>query len=294
MVEDLLAIRRADLEYGGIAISAELDPEVGETVADPLKLKQILLNILNNAADASAEGRLEKRVAVSTRKEGAFFSIRIADTGPGISPAVMSKIYDPFFTTKPVGMGTGLGLSIAHTQVVKMGGRIEVETVPGKGTEFTVFLPVVEPEKTAPKPPSSSVLKGEILEHPRVLVVDDEQVLVDMVSSFLTFKGCEVDGAADGLEALEKIEKNEYDLILCDIRMPNLSGRELVDRLREMGSDALGKIIICTGDTLSPDTQSFLDRSKLRILHKPFTLKELAATIRSMLSETLQAAWEDE
>ena len=75
--------------------------------------------------------------------------------------------------------------------------------------------------------------------------------------------------------------------------MPNLSGRELVERLRDMGSDALGKIVICTGDTLSPDTQSFLDRSKLRILQKPFTLKDLAATIKSMLSETYQASWED-
>ncbi|MHC4598731.1 MAG: ATP-binding protein [Planctomycetota bacterium] len=290
ILKDIVAIRRFDLEAHGVDIEETYDETLPDTLADPRKIRQLFMNVFNNAADAAGEAGGRGRVEVRTLLEEDRLVVKIADNGPGISDKVLPKIFDPFFTTKTVGMGTGLGLSIAHALSVEMGGRIKVETQVREGSTFTVALPVKAVPSDRPKPPSTALFREKLAGKPKVLIVDDEEVLVDMMANFLQFKGCEVDRARDGLVGLEKIEKNPYDLILCDVKMPNLNGREMVKILETKDPDALKKLVICSGDTVSPDTQSFLQASSLRTLNKPFTLNELAKTVKTVLSETYYLA----
>jgi two-component system NtrC family sensor kinase len=290
VLKDIVAIRRFDLEAHGVDIVEDYDESLPDTIVDPRKIRQLFMNILNNAADAAGESSGRGRVEVRTVREENRLVFRITDNGPGIPAKVLPKIFDPFFTTKTVGMGTGLGLSIAHALSVEMGGRIRVDTKTGEGSTFTVTLPVKAVPSEKPKPPSTAVFREKLEGKPRVLIVDDEEVLVDMMVNFLRFKGCEVDRAKDGFVGLEKIEKNPYDIILCDIKMPNLNGREMVKILESKNPEALKKLVICSGDTVSPDTQSFLQGSDLRTLNKPFTLNELAKMVKTVLSETYYLA----
>ncbi|MHC4780919.1 MAG: hybrid sensor histidine kinase/response regulator, partial [Planctomycetota bacterium] len=290
VLKSILGIRRLDLQATGIDLDEVYEDDLPDTVGDPKKIRQLLMNIINNAADAAGDSRHRGKIAVRTEKGEGRIVVEISDNGPGIPKPVLPKIFDPFFTTKTVGMGTGLGLSISHAMAVELGGRIDVESNEGEGTRFTVTVPIVVPQKRKGKPPSTAVFRERLGEKPKILIVDDEEVLVEMMENFLKFKGCEVDRAPDGEAGLSKISKNAYDIILCDIKMPNMNGREMVKQLQEKDPSALEKIVICSGDTVSPDTQSFLRDSGLRTLNKPFTLKELAATLKSVLSDTYYLA----
>jgi PAS domain S-box-containing protein len=286
ILKDIMGVRRFELEARGVDLAEDLDAELPDTKGDPRKLRQIFLNVFNNAGDAAEEARARGRVRIQTRVEEGHFVIRVSDNGPGIPDKVLPRVFDPFFTTKTVGMGTGLGLSISHSLVTEMGGRILVDTKAGEGTTFTVAIPVTAAEPEALKPPSTASFREKLEQKPRILIIDDEDVLVEMMSNFLKFKGCEVDRAPDGLVGLEKIRNEIYDIILCDIKMPNLNGREMVKILGEEDPDKLKKLVICSGDTVSPETQSFISHTGLRTLNKPFTLKELAKTLKKVLAET--------
>jgi two-component system NtrC family sensor kinase len=237
-------------------------------------MEQVFLNLLGNSVHAIADGPGRGSITVGLVAIDGRIRMSFTDDGPGIPPDVLPHIFEPFYTTKPVGKGTGLGLSICQEIIKDHGGEIRVESHPRRGTTFVVEIPIVpieEPEELAkvePEAPQSySMLK--------VLAVDDEQVITDLLSRALSGLGHEVDVATDGAEALRKINLTEYDAILLDVKMPGLGGPEVLRCIEGLRPEIAGRVLFITGDTVSPNTQAFFQSTGREVLHKPFSLEEL-------------------
>jgi PAS domain S-box-containing protein len=277
IVTDTLALRRHALRAARIDLEVTLDRTLPHTWADPFQLQQVVLNLIGNAEQALADWRGERRITVATWRDAQGLVIAVSDTGPGVPPDQRDRIFNPFFTTKPVGQGTGLGLSISDGIVREHGGRIRVESQPGQGATFLMELPVVVPDggrapvAGAPRPDTSSTR--------RMLVVDDETAMRTAISTFLATLGHLVTAAAGGLEARALLEANEYDVVLLDLRMPDLGGDTLFEELCDRDPRHARRVVFVTGDVQSDDTRRFLDRAGRPVVGKPFQLDELATVL---------------
>ena len=281
LIESTLALRAYSLRTSNIEVITRLDPYLPDTIADPGQIQQVLLNLIVNAEQAMKEVRRRGRLTITTKKKGDVIEIKVKDNGHGIKPEIMNRIFDPFFTTREAGGGTGLGLSLCYGIVTEHNGRIYARSTPGRGATFIVELPIVT-EVTKPVQPPIA-LKQE-LAGTRILVVDDEPVVRELVSKVLGDEGCEVDTAAKAEEALEKIEGQRYHLVLIDVKMPGMSGIELFQRMQRTARSLARRAVFITGDVLSPETERFLAGKKLPCLAKPFTATELLDKVRIALA----------
>jgi PAS domain S-box-containing protein len=250
--------------------------------ADEPRLAQVFINLLVNAAQAMMEGYAhcnEIRVIIDTDASGRAM-IEVRDTGPGIPPDVLSRIFDPFFTTKPVGVGTGLGLSICHGIVSALGGEVQVESVVGKGSSFRVLLPVASLEaRPSEHPKPASVISSK---RARVLVVDDDPLVGACLKRGLSAEH-DVTLARDGRAALELIVVGEnYDVILCDLMMPIMTGMDLYDALCEVAPDQAERMVFVSGGAFTPTCRDFVDRVPNERLDKPFDIKNVRAVVRRL------------
>jgi CheY-like chemotaxis protein len=221
--------------------------------------------------------------------------MEVSDDGPGISPEVVSRIFDPFYTTKPAGVGTGLGLSIVYGIVQEHGGEVSVESQPGHGATLTIEFPalsVTALDSSGEEPAASSkgaavaVLSPSALvamRSERILVVEDEPTVAQLVADVLAEEGHRVDTLLDSREALGRLEKRRYGLVICDLKMPHLDGPGLFRALVRSASPMQHKLLFVTGDTMSPRTIEFLKSSGLPYLAKPFLVEELKAVVRQAL-----------
>jgi PAS domain S-box-containing protein len=243
------------------------------------RLGQVFLNLIVNAAQALPEGRAEhNEIRVSTRLEGARVIIEVSDTGAGIPPEIIGRIFDAFFTTKAVGVGTGLGLAICHRIVTDMGGELTVESVVGKGTTFRVALPVAdEPvvEAVVPVEPAPTIgCRG------RILVVDDEELVLHGVKRML-FKEHEVVAVAAAADALALCAGGaEFDVILCDLMMPDMTGMDFHEALTRVAPNLATRIIFMTGGAFTTKAQQFLSSTPNEHIEKPFHPANLRTIIR--------------
>jgi two-component system, cell cycle sensor histidine kinase and response regulator CckA len=258
---------------------------------DATRAQQMLLNLCVNAFDAMPEGGTvtltnalvqltAPQAARAHKPEGArFVRCSVSDTGPGIPAEVLPRIFDPFFTTKAKGKGTGLGLAIVHSVTDQAGGFVEVDTAPGRGTTFHLYLPEVGGHVTAT---AASVVRPLQGGHGRILLVDDMDLVLDFTQKFLRAAGYEVLTATGGLEALEILERDTpVDLLLTDHSMPGMSGHQLIEAVAARWPHL--KIILATG-YLEPAERDHLERTyRARILHKPFNLAEAAELIAGLL-----------
>jgi two-component system NtrC family sensor kinase len=263
----------------GIALEAELAGDLPVTFADPHQLQQLVVNLATNARQAMASAGRRGRVRLSTRRDGGWLELRVSDEGPGIRPEVLPRIFDPFFTTKAPGEGTGLGLSLCHSVVMAHGGDIWAESVPDRGATLHVRLPVVLPLAPEPEAAPAPATEGHAARPRRVLVADDEPSLRDLMLKALTPRGHVVETVADGAAALERLQAAPYDVLLLDLRMPGLDGRETLERLRADPPAAPPRVVIMTGDSVRPETRSWLEGTGLPVLGKPFTLEALVAAV---------------
>jgi PAS domain S-box-containing protein len=278
ILREVVTMLAYDLTTHSIEVVWELDELLPMTMADFHQLQQVFLNIINNARQALYDARRGGRLTLRTMQKGGRIRIEIEDDGPGISDAIKPKIFDPFFTTKGPGKGTGLGLSISFGILKEHGGRIGARDAPGGGACFEIDLPILRPqtEVVEPRKAGESTRLFPALARRSFLVVDDEAALVDLLHAFLTQQGARVDVASNGALGLQKILKEDYDAVVCDLRMPGLSGDELFKNLEGVKPQIMKRFLFVTGDVLTGETREFLERSGCAHIAKPFYLKEIA------------------
>jgi CheY-like chemotaxis protein len=249
--------------------------------ADTHQLHQVVVNLVANAHQAMREVAGPRRLTVATGVSagGSRVWVEVRDTGPGVPEELEARIFEPFFTTKPPGVGTGLGLSLCQGIVEGHGGRIGVVPGEGRGAVFRVELPVGGPEGTAAVvAETSKATRGA-----RILVVDDEPGIAGVLAEVLQLDGHVVETAGDGEAALGKLALGGYELILSDIRMPELDGPSLYRELERRDPRFLRRMIFLTGDTLSPSTRGFLEKTGVPCLSKPFALSDVREIVRRVL-----------
>jgi signal transduction histidine kinase/CheY-like chemotaxis protein len=291
-----LALRSYELKIENIHVQCDLAPSLPQTMADPLQLQQVVLNLIINAEQALLEYRGHGNVRIRTShvlrgpQQSVHILLEVADDGPGILPEHASRIFEPFFTTKPPGAGTGLGLSITYGIVHQHGGEVTFESQPGSGTRFIVDLPVV------PIPvPSANVLPTVFSEpamnvRGRILIVEDEPSVAQLMVDVLQEEGHQAESVLNSQEGLTLISRHTYDLIVCDLRMPQIDGQAFYDALVSAGSSMSHRVIIVTGDVLAARTREFLERTRLPFLAKPFLVEELKLAVARLLSSASKPA----
>lgn len=289
-----LALQSYQLKVDNIGVALEPDINLPATTADPHQLQQVFLNLITNARHAMVEkggrGTLTLRTQLVPRpasdgqaSPGNLIQIEISDTGVGIPERDLAKIFNPFFTTKPVGQGTGLGLSICFGIVKEHEGQIWAESQLGAGTRVFITLPVRVREEVEPTVPDSHGTVDEPDASYHVLVVDDEEPVVQLLARLLHDLGHQATLATSGEAALDALGREPFDLVLCDVKMPGLNGFELVAAIRERDPDLAERVIFITGDTLSSTTRSQLEQSGNFFLAKPFSIEQLELTLQSLL-----------
>jgi len=221
------------------------------------------------------------RLTVKTGQPGEMIKVAFADTGPGIPKEHLAKIFDPFYTTKEVGKGTGLGLSISYGIVQEHAGRIYAASQEGEGATFTIELPVV-PDSSG-RGSGVAEAKEPIEGRRKILVVDDDKPIIDLMEEFFRQNGHRVDSATDGEAALQKIEREDYHAIIADLKMPGMNGQQLVAELKAKRPHLLERFVLMTGDTVNPETRAFFERSGVHFLGKPFTFEQLNTLLRKVL-----------
>ncbi len=277
-------LRRYQLLNQQIEVSLGLDPDPILVWGNNINLQQVLVNLLVNAEHAIRNGAGSGHVSIKGGRVGSRVLVTVEDNGPGIPPELLTRIFDPFFTTKPEGEGTGLGLSVSAGIVADHHGRLYAERRPGGGARFVVELPLheasaePEPERKKVFPPAAAPQAGK-----RVLLVDDEPDIRRSISKFLTRSGWEVFLADSGQEGLRLLEAGNFDVVLCDLRMPGMSGHELYRHLQARRSPLIQRLVFMTGDVVSPEAQNFLSEASRPVLSKPFGLQELSDVLQQVV-----------
>ncbi|WP_437591917.1 ATP-binding protein [Sorangium sp. So ce1000] len=274
--------------------------EVPPVEANEPRLAQVFLNLIVNAAQAIPEGLAEQNeIELSTRfdAEGSVV-VEVRDTGAGIAPEALERIFDPFYTSKESGEGLGLGLAICHAIVTALGGRIEVDSRPGKGSTFRLVLPAATPsEAHAPAAPGSGASRWpresgslgarapEIAPRQRILIIDDEPLLTRAIAGTLEPRH-ETTATASARDALTRIRAGErYDAILCDLMMPDMTGMDFYTSLAEYAPEQQRRVVFLTGGAFTERSKAFLQQVNARLLLKPFD----AATLLSLVDEVVAA-----
>jgi two-component system NtrC family sensor kinase len=311
-----LQLHEYSLRVNNIVVDFQPAPSLPPVLADTNQIMQVFLNLIVNAEQAirGARDRGSLAVRFGTAPLGApgglpsteAVSVVFQDDGPGIPAEVLPKIFDPFFTTKRPGRGTGLGLSICMALIREHGGTIEAQEAPGGGALFRVLLPRAPKGATAavrdsgaavlaansgngpPRRPSPAAAE---LARKRVLVVDDEESIRELVENGLAARGMQVDCAASGEEALHCASENAYDVVLCDVKMPGLSGDQVYQKLKELtqvnGMQPI-PFLFMTGDVMDAQTPEQAAMPGVRWVQKPFRVSDLVPILTEVLSEAKQ------
>jgi two-component system NtrC family sensor kinase len=276
VVENTLELRGYDLSVRGIQLERVYADPAPSTMADAYQLQQVILNLLTNAEQAMAGiERPRHHLTIRTRSEPDAIRIEIEDTGPGIPTESLERIFNPFYTTKPVGHGTGLGLSISLGIISEHGGRIWAENVAGGGARFCVDLPRIAPAGgSAAAPPAAAPPPSPAL---RILLADDEAAIRHALSRFLEKSGHSVVAVDSGSGAMAAVENDSFDAILLDMRMPDVSGKQVFEEWERAHPELARRVVFLTGDIVSTDLQQFLASTGRPFIAKPF---ELEAVLR--------------
>jgi PAS domain S-box-containing protein len=276
-----------------IALKLELAPNAGYVKADPGQIAQVLLNLVNNARDAMPRGGTLTIGTVNVLKDGsgpgrpsglaqgAYVALTVHDTGWGIPPEMQGRVFEPFFTTKEVGKGTGLGLSTSYGMVAQCGGKLEVDSMPGQGTTFTVYLPRTDdplPVQVSVAPVDATLNGSET-----ILLVEDEEVVRKLFLATLRSRGYCVLEAPDGSEALRVSHgyHGPIHLLLTDVALQGLNGRALADRLLVLRPDM--KVLYVSAYAGEALGRYGVADSWPAFLQKPFSTEALLRKVRDVL-----------
>jgi len=293
IIQEALKLIRASLPTT-VEIHPDLKAESDLVLADPIQIHQVVMNLCANAHQAMQEQGGDLFVALSAIElngqelaehpeinPGSYLKLTVRDTGCGMAPETLERIFDPYFTTKARGKGTGLGLAVVHGIISDHGGSIKVASRLGRGTTFEILLPRIDADVASPPEADLAFPTGT----ERILYVDDEEQLVEMAVKMLTHLGYRVVSCKSSLDALEtfKAEPDGFDLVITDMAMPKMAGDRLTREILKIRADV--PIIICTGYS------SVMDRAKAEAigvagyLMKPLAIKDLAVAVRQVLDD---------
>jgi PAS domain S-box-containing protein len=293
IVRDVLRSRQYMQETHGIRLDTDLLNNLPLVWIDAGQIERAVLNLVVNAERALQEvPEGERLLSVATRNSNIGAALEVSDNGPGIPAEVIPRIFDPFFTTREVGEGTGLGLSMSYSIAQSHEGDLRVESRGNEGTTFTLDLPRADaarrPASVSAEPgasPADGDEEGSATgprAAMRILVVDDEQSVRSLARRFLATKGHHVDEAKSGRVALRMIQEREYDSLIVDLRMPDLSGEGLYEWLKKNRPALADRVIVISGDIANPQTVEILERMGRPFLLKPFDLDELLRVVDSL------------
>ena len=293
ILKDTVKLLRSSIP-STISMRCDINIEQDIVLADPTQINQIIMNLSTNAVHAMEEqgGSLEiiltnenlDSESVKNFPElepSRYVKLTVKDTGYGILPELIDRIFEPYFTTKGPGKGTGMGLSIVHGIVKKYGGEITVQSKVNHGTSFHVYLPLMEVDSNIHEDVQDSVQIPTGTE--RILIVDDEKVAVDTLKSVLEWLGYKVTGRTSSIEALEAFRHNpkRFDLVITDHTMPNMTGKILAKEMIAIRQDI--PIILCTGFSEQIDEKRAKEMGVRAFLMKPVVMGQIAKTIREVL-----------
>jgi CheY-like chemotaxis protein len=294
ILEEALKMLRSSLPTT-IEIKSQIEGKLGLVMANPTQIQQVIMNLSTNAAHAMREngGGLEITLKEITIKEnenelmefnlapGRYQLMTVKDTGIGMTPGVMERIFEPYFTTKSPGEGTGMGLSVVHGIIKSHGGEIRVFSEPLKGTTFHVYFPVAEDIKEPTIKKDRPIMGGS----ERILFVDDDNSLAEMGKLMLEKLGYKVTVRTSSIEALEVFRKtpNKFDLVITDQTMPNKTGTQLTRELLRLRPDI--PVILCTGFSETVNKENFRALGIRGFVMKPIVKNDIAKIIRKVLEE---------
>jgi CheY-like chemotaxis protein len=272
------------------------DPELWTTLVDPNQLENVLLNLVINARDAMPGGgrliirtdnqQIEGEMALTCDlAPGSYVCLSVTDTGTGMTPDIIARVFDPFYTTKPIGQGTGLGLSMIYGFVQQSGGRIQIRSAPGEGTTMSLYLPRDRPAGHTVPPVIPAAASVPSAQPTTILVVDDEPNIRMLVAEVLRGRGFAVIEAGEAASALIKLRSSaQIDLLVTDVGLPGgMNGRQLAEIARVLRPDM--KVLFVTGYA---ETALVADRTMppgMEILAKPFRMLELAGRINRLIGQ---------
>jgi two-component system NtrC family sensor kinase len=288
VVTAALDITAYSIRTSSIEVALDLSSDIPLILADADQLHQVLLNLLVNAQQALQDQRTLRCVRVTSRFDAAAqqVCVTVADNGPGVPEHLRTRVFEPYFTTKPTGIGTGVGLAVSVGIVEAHGGTLTLDCPPGGGTVFSIRLPVgkvdAPPEEASITVPISALRR-------KVLIVDDEADIRETLAQILTSVHHRVVAVGSGREALERLAAESYDVILTDMRMPDLDGRALYQEIERRWPHQAEHVVFVTGDTLSSALRSFVSQSGRRVIEKPF----LPADVRRIVAEPVTGSEHD-
>jgi signal transduction histidine kinase/ActR/RegA family two-component response regulator len=282
IVRSALAMQQGDLDTAEVEVSLALDESLPRVLADGPQMEQVVVNLIQNARQAMSKHPPPRRLQLTTRPGDGCVRLEVRDSGPGIRPADVKRIFEPFFTTRQPGEGTGLGLSVSYGIVDAHGGSITAGSVVPTGASFVVDLPLQPDDAAEHAAADQQDAAATSALQALVLIVDDDDAVREVVAEGLVEAGCEVEQAADGEAAWQKVRQGRYDALIVDVRMPHMDGPGLYAELQRGNSDMARRVIFITGDTISPETAEFLDGVAAPRLTKPFVLEDLVAAVRAV------------
>ncbi len=281
ILEDTLALREYDLRVNNIQIHRDFAPDLPPTAADPYQLQQVFLNILNNAVDAILDKGQRGEIWLRSWIESNQLLVEFTDSGPGVQDP--SKVFDPFYTTKPVGKGTGLGLSICYGIVTEHGGTVQVRNSPPRGATFTVTLPL---QPATGEPGTKPTEITQTASGGRVLLVDDEEAVLELEREILEARGFSVRIARNGRDAQQILSREAVDLVVTDLKMPGeVTGRELYEWISKRDPDLASRMVFTTSDARSDEVKALAEEKGRQVVQKPFDMEGFSKAIQQALRQ---------
>jgi len=289
LVDEAVTMLKFQLRDARVSVHTLAPPAAVTVFADPAQLKQIVMNLAINALHAMAD-EPDPRLRLQISRRDGVGCLEVSDNGCGIAPEIIERIFDPFFTTKAPDKGTGLGLSISQRLVQQMGGQIAVRSRPGHGACFAVSLPLAAVDAGAsPLAPAGAGLVERPTTGPvqRVLVAEDEEVVRKFLQEALRAGfGCSVQAARNGAEALRMAEKEDFALVISDVRMAGMNGPEFYRRLGELRPEMADRFVFVTGHEGEAGLRVLLAQCQVPLLTKPFTMERLQEVCGPILQQS--------
>ncbi len=269
LIEAALEITSYGLRAAGVTVRCAFDPQLPCAIGDASQLHQLFANLIVNAQHAMEGHAGVRELVITTTRSGEGIEVEIADTGPGIPEDQRHRVFEPFFTTRPVGAGTGLGLSFAYSVAASHGGQLGLGPS-ARGACFVLRLPLGGTAQVAAAATTTSpALKG------RALIVDDEEELAETLAELLTARGWDTHVATSGSGAIAALEASDFDVVLSDVRMPQVDGPALYQWIKAHRPHLAARVGFLTGDTLGSQASSFLSEAGVPFCEKPFSGKAI-------------------